>query len=49
MAVYTEVPDEELFAFVEGYDIGEVLSYKGIAEGVENTNFYLHTVAGRTS
>lgn len=46
MAVYTEVPDEELFAFVAGYDIGEVLSFKGIAEGVENTNYFLHTSRG---
>ena len=28
------------------YDIGELLSYKGIAEGVENSNFLLHTSAG---
>jgi homoserine kinase type II len=46
MAVYTEVLDEELFAFLAGYDIGDVLSYKGIAEGVENTNYYLHTTQG---
>lgn len=46
MAVYTEVADEELSAFVAGYDIGELLSYKGIAEGVENTNYLLHTEKG---
>ncbi|WP_210497277.1 homoserine kinase [Microvirga antarctica] len=46
MAVYTEVPDDELVAFVAGYEIGEVLSYKGIAEGVENTNYFLHTSRG---
>jgi len=46
MAVYTEVPDEELFAFLAGYDIGDLLSCKGIAEGVENTNYYLHTTQG---
>ena len=38
MAVYTEVTDEELAAFVGAYDIGAVLSLKGIAEGVENSN-----------
>jgi homoserine kinase type II len=43
MAVYTEVSDEALDAFLSDYDIGEVLSYKGIAEGVENTNYLLHT------
>jgi len=46
MAVYTEVSDEELAAFVAGYDIGEVVSCKGIAEGVENTNYLLQTERG---
>jgi homoserine kinase type II len=46
VAVYTEVPDEALAAFLAEYDIGGLLSYKGIAEGVENTNFFLHTTAG---
>ncbi len=47
MAVYTEVSDEELEAFVAGYDIGEVLSFKGIAEGVENSNYLLQTDRGQ--
>ena len=46
MAVYTEVGDEELSAFLATYDIGTVLSYKGIAEGVENSNFLLRTTNG---
>jgi homoserine kinase type II len=46
MAVYTDVDDEELIAFLATYDLGELLSCKGIAEGVENSNFYLHTGAG---
>lgn len=46
MAVYTEVPDEELATFVGTYDIGQLLSFKGIAEGVENTNYLLSTEAG---
>jgi len=46
MAVYTEVPDNELRAFIEQYEIGEVVSCKGIAEGVENSNFLLHTANG---
>lgn len=46
MAVYTEVDDDELAAFLATYDIGELRSYKGIAEGVENSNFLLHTTAG---
>lgn len=46
MAVYTEVSDEELSAFIGTYEIGRVLSCKGIAEGVENTNYFLHTGNG---
>ena len=46
MAVYTEVSDEELEAFIDSYDIGALLSYKGIAEGVENSNFLIHTETG---
>ncbi len=46
MAVYTEIGDEELRAFTARYDIGEVLSCKGIAEGVENSNFLLTTERG---
>jgi len=46
MAVYTEVGEDELDAFVAGYDIGAVRACKGIAEGVENSNFLLHTDAG---
>ncbi len=43
MAVYTEVSDEDLARFISGYDAGDLLSYKGIAEGVENTNYIVHT------
>ena len=46
MAVYTDVADDELRAFIALYDIGEVLSCKGIAEGVENSNFLLTTERG---
>ncbi|WP_363349681.1 homoserine kinase [Methylocystis echinoides] len=46
MAVYTQVDDAELIAFLSTYDIGDLLSCKGIAEGVENSNYFLHTSAG---
>ena len=46
MAVYTDVAADDLAEFLSGYDIGELLSYKGIAEGVENSNFLLHTTSG---
>jgi homoserine kinase type II len=46
MAVYTDVAADDLADFLKQYDIGELLSYKGIAEGVENSNFLLHTSKG---
>src|SRR6266581_9142010 len=46
MAVYTDVMAEDLAAFLAGYDVGELLAYKGIAEGVENSNFLVHTSRG---
>jgi homoserine kinase type II len=46
MAVYTDVADDELRAFIALYDIGEVLACKGIAEGVENSNFLVTTECG---
>jgi len=47
MAVYTEVSDAALTAFLQDYDLGQVLSFKGIAGGVENTNYALQTEQGR--
>src|SRR3954454_15780203 len=46
MAVYTDVAADELADFLNQYDVGELRSYKGIAEGVENSNFLLHTTNG---
>ena len=46
MAVYTDVSAEDLADFLRAYDLGELLSYKGIAEGVENSNFLVHTTTG---
>jgi homoserine kinase type II len=46
MAVYTEVSDDELANFIASYEVGALLSYKGIAEGVENTNYLVHTEKG---
>ncbi|WP_315919301.1 homoserine kinase [Mesorhizobium sp. SP-1A] len=46
MAVYTDVSEGELEAFLRDYSIGGLLSYKGIAEGTENSNFLLHTTGG---
>ena len=46
MAVYTEVTDEALAAFLAAYDLGTAVAFRGIAEGVENSNYTLRTTAG---
>ena len=47
MAVYTQVSAEALAAFLTRFDIGELVSSKGIAEGVENSNYLVDTTIGR--
>nr|WP_070960045.1 homoserine kinase [Hyphomonas sp. Mor2] len=47
MAVYTTVSDDALASFLSEYELGEAVAFKGIAEGVENSNYYLETTAGR--
>ena len=46
MAVYTEVTDEALRGFLADYPLGELLAFRGIAEGVENSNYAVKTEAG---
>ena len=46
MAVYTEVTDEALADFLRDYEIGSVVAFRGIAEGVENSNYSLRTTTG---
>jgi len=46
MAVYTDVTADDLSDFLKRYEVGDLRAYKGIAEGVENSNFLLHTTAG---
>lgn len=46
MAVYTEVSDEALRAFLTDYPLGELIAFRGIAEGVENSNYALKTTTG---
>ncbi len=43
MAVYTHVPAEEMDIFLARYDVGRLVSAKGIAEGVENSNYLVET------
>lgn len=47
MAVYTEVNDDELSDFLARYDVGTLVAYKGIADGVENTNYLVQTTTAR--
>jgi homoserine kinase type II len=47
MAVYTDITDEELAGLLADFDLGAALSLKGVAEGVENSNFLLETERGR--
>ena len=47
MAVYTQVSTEEMIAFLHRYDHGTLVSAKGIAEGVENSNYLIETTSGR--
>lgn len=47
MAVYTEVSAEALEAFLSDYDVGQLVSAKGIAEGVSNSNFLVETNKAR--
>lgn len=46
MAVYTDINEVDLKDFLSQYETGTLLSFKGIAEGVENSNFLLHTTEG---
>jgi homoserine kinase type II len=47
MAVYTQVSGEQMTLFIERYDLGALVSFHGIAEGVENTNYLLRTEQGQ--
>ena len=47
MAVYTDITDDELAQLLADFDLGEAVAFKGIAEGVENSNFLLETDTGR--
>ncbi len=46
MSVYTEVRHDDLVAFLEEYDVGALVSYQGISEGIENTNYFVTTARG---
>lgn len=43
MSVYTEVGRDDLIAFLADYDVGELVSFEGISDGIENTNYFVTT------
>ena len=47
MAVYTKLPEKKLIEFFSKYNLGKLLNYKGIKEGIENTNYYIQTEKGK--
>ena len=47
MAVYTKLSENNLKDFFSKYNLGKLLNYKGIKEGIENTNYFIHTEKGK--
>ncbi len=46
MSVYTTIEEEELIAFLSNYNVGQLLDYQGISDGIENTNYFINTTGG---
>ena len=40
MSVYTTIEDDELRSFLSNYDVGQLVDYQGISDGIENTNYF---------
>lgn len=47
MSVYTAIEREELADFLRAYEVGELVAYEGIPDGIENTNYFVDTTRGR--
>ncbi len=47
MAVYTKLSEKQLVDFFSKYNLGKLLNYKGIEEGIENTNYFIQTEKGK--
>ena len=46
MAVFTAVSDSDLAQWMRHYELGDVLAFRGIPSGIENSNFFLTTTRG---
>lgn len=46
MSVYTSIEQHELKAFLSNYNVGSLVDYQGISDGIENTNYFVNTSAG---
>jgi len=47
MSVYTKVTEGELAAWLKAYSVGTPVELRGIAAGIENTNYFVTTTHGR--
>jgi len=47
MSVYTTIEENELNSFLSNYNVGKLLDYQGISDGIENTNYFVNTSDGR--
>lgn len=47
MSVYTIIEEQELRQFLLNYEVGDLKSFQGISDGIENTNYFVDTSAGR--
>tara|TARA_Y100000590_G_scaffold26743_1_gene30099 strand:- start:4026 stop:4994 length:969 start_codon:yes stop_codon:yes gene_type:complete len=47
MAIYTKLNEDNLKDFFSKYNLGKLISYKGIEEGIENTNYLIKTTEGK--
>ncbi len=47
MSVYTIIEENELISFLSNYEVGELVGFQGISDGIENTNYFVNTDRGR--
>ena len=47
MSVFTKINKSQLISIIADYDLGKLIEYRGISEGIENSNFKLTTIKGK--